>query len=238
LEEFDMKGKPVPVYLLAGGRSALDRGPDPALTAVFSRTGRPEPTVAYVGAASGDNPAFRLMISRYLRAAGSGKVVPVPLAGRRFDRSSCEAILEGADIVYVSGGDVEAGMEILEKRGMTGFFIDLYRSGKPFFGLSAGSIMLAREWVRWSDPDDDSTAEIFPCLGAAQVICDTHGEGDDWVELKALLALESEGTVGYGIRSGASISIDPDGEVRVVGGIVDRFGKVGGAVGDPLPLKP
>ena len=46
--------------------------------------------------------------------------------------------------------------------------------------------MLARRWVRWTDPHNDDSAELFPCLGFAPVFCDTHGEGDGWGELRAL----------------------------------------------------
>lgn len=182
-----------PVFLLAGGRAALDRGPDPTLSALFSSSGKPSPSVAYVGVASGDNVPFRLLISRYLRRAGAGKILPVPLAGRRFDGEECERVLETADIVYISGGDVEEGMRVMDERGMTPLFRRTFESGKPFFGLSAGSIMLAREWVRWRDPEDESSAEIFPCLAFAPVLCDTHGEDDGWEELRALLALERRG---------------------------------------------
>jgi len=48
---------------------------------------------------------------------------------------------------------------------MTDFLRRLHRSGRLFFGTSAGSIMLSRKWVRWRDPHDDRSAELFPCLG-------------------------------------------------------------------------
>ena len=80
----------------------------------------------------------------------------------------------------------------MQEKNITDFLVGLYKQGKPFFGISAGSIMLAQEWIRWRDPEDDTTAEIFPCLGIAPVICDTHGEEDGWEELQALIALEKK----------------------------------------------
>ena len=109
------------------------------------------------------------------------------------------------------------------EKEMTGFLRRLYRSGKLFFGISAGSIMLARKWVRWRDPDDDESAELFSCLGLAPILCDTHGEGDGWEELKALLALSPTGAIGYGIVSGTAIVVEPDGTLSALGGEVDRF---------------
>ena len=41
----------------------------------------------------------------------------------------------------------------LRYAALTGFLPGLYSRGKPFFGLSAGSIMLARERIRRRDPD-------------------------------------------------------------------------------------
>ncbi len=219
-----------PIYLIAGGPgSRRARGPDPLIQQVFETAGVPKPRVAYVGAASGDNAAFLLFISRILRKAGAGKVTLAPLCGRRGSLERALPVLEEADIVFVSGGDVEAGMEILKEKRVLPHLQRLHKAGKPFFGVSAGSIMLARQWVRWSNPDDDSTAETFPCLDFAPVLCDTHGEGDDWVELKALLALCPSGTTGYGIVSGSAIVVKGR-TVKALGGEVHVFRKGRGGV--------
>ena len=74
--------------------------------------------------------------------------------------------------------------------------------------------MLAQEWIRWRDPDDDATAEIFPCLGIAPVICDTHGEQDGWEELQALIALEKDKNIGYGIVSGTAMKFIPTEKLK------------------------
>ena len=50
--------------------------------------------------------------------------------------------------------------------------------------------MLSRQWIAWSDPDDDATAAPFDCLGFAPLLCDTHAEEDDWNELRALLEFQ------------------------------------------------
>ena len=138
--------------------------------------------------------------------------------------------MEAADIIYVSGGDVEWGMQVLAEKGMTDFIMRLFRQGKPFFGLSAGSIILAQEWVRWRDPDDDSTAELFPCLGCAPVLCDTHDEEGGWEELRAALKLKEDGAVGYGIASGTAIKVYPDGKVEAAGEAVHRYLRRGAEV--------
>ena len=95
-----------------------------------------------------------------------------------------------------------------------------HAAGVPFIGLSAGSIMLSRQWIAWSDPDDDATAAPFDCLGFAPLLCDTHAEEDDWNELRALLEFQRPGTRGYGIPSRAMLRVHPDGRTESIGGDV------------------
>lgn len=201
------------------------RGPDPLLQAVFGQVAVRRPTVAYVGTASEDNPAFRLLITRRFQKAGAGKVTLAPLCGRSGNAEKAKAMLEASDLVFFSGGDVEEGIRVLKEKGMADPLLRLYRAGKPFFGISAGSIMLAQRWIRWTDPDDDASSELFDCLGFASVLCDTHGETEGWEELQAMLALSPIGAIGHGIASGTAIVVEPDGTVSALGGEVHRFQK-------------
>ncbi len=220
-----------PILLIAGGHGMrVRKGPDPLLQTIIGRTGLLRPTVAYVGAASGDDEAFRIMMARRLQQAGASKVTLAPLCGRRGDARKAREVLETSDLVFLSGGDVEEGMRVLKKKGMIDALWHLYRMGKPFFGISAGSIMLALRWIRWTDPDDDASSELFDCLGLASVFCDTHGEAEGWQELKALLSLSPDGTIGHGIASGTAITVGPDGIVSALGGEVHRFQRRAGRV--------
>ena len=226
------------MYLLAGDPGARKlRGADPIIRAAIQSTGVTRPKVAYVGAASGDNAAFLLFIGGMLKRSGAGVVTLAPLCGRRGSLKRALPVLEEADLVFVSGGDVEAGMLVLDGTGAGRHLQRLHRAGKPFFGISAGSIMLARRWVRWRDPEDDASAEVFPCLGIAPVLCDTHGEGDEWTELKALLALCPIGATGYGIVSGSALLVRGPTEAVALGGEVHVFRRRRGGVArvDDLP---
>lgn len=221
------------MILLAGDPGRRGRGRDPLLAAVLRRLGLPRPGVAYVGAASNDSRVFFLWIAALLKGAGAGPVRLAPLAKGRADLAKARPLLEQADVIFVSGGDVEFGMGVLERTGAAGLLRELYQAGKPFIGISAGSIMLAGRWVRWADADDDSTAESFPCLGLAPLLCDTHAEGEDWEELKVLLKLTGA-PVGYGIPSGAALHVQPGGAVTALGKPVRQI-----ALGEALPdLKP
>ena len=226
-----MPEKCAPIILIASGRGKrVRKGPDPLLQAVFRQTGLRRPRVAYVGTASGDDTAFRLLIAKHLKKAGAGEVTLVPLCGRRRDTEKAKSILGASDLVFLSGGDVDEGMRVLKERGMIDPLRRLYHTGKPFFGISAGSIMLAQQWIRWRDPDDGATSELFDCLGLASVLCDTHGEAEGWEELQALLSLSKSGAIGYGIASGTAIAVEPDGAVSALGGEVHRFQKMAGGI--------
>jgi cyanophycinase-like exopeptidase len=166
---------------------------------------------------------FRTWIAAMLKKAGAGEVSLAPLCGKRADPAKAAAVLEEADVVFVSGGDVEEGMRVLAETGMVQTLRALAGRGTRFFGISAGSIMLARQWVRWPDPRDDSSAELFPCLDIAPVHCDTHGEADGWEELKSLVRLAPARTVGHGIVSGTALVVHPDGTVAGLGGEIHRF---------------
>jgi peptidase E len=219
-----------PVYLLAGGRPHNPASFNPLYQAVFQESGKAAPSIAYVGAASDDSKAFYLMMAAALKGAGAGKVRLAALASKKVDVQKAKDIMESSDIVYISGGDVEHGMQILANKNLTDFIVGLYKQGKPFFGISAGSIILAKEWIRWPNPDDDNTAEIFPCLGIAPVLCDTHGEADGWEELQALLKLEKDGAIGCGIVSGTALKVFPDGKIEALSGAIHQYQKHSGKV--------
>jgi peptidase E len=228
-----------PVFLLAGGRHSRGKKPDPLLQAVFYEYGIKSPTVAYSGTASGDDRSFFNFIAASFVEAGAAKVVHALIAPEGADIKKAKSILESADIVFISGGDVEAGIEVLREKNMIDFLTGLYRQGKPFFGISAGAIMLADRWIRWPDPDDDDSAELFPCLGFAPIICDTHDEQGGWEELQAALMLEKEGVKGYGLASGSAVRVTSDGIVEGVGGTVYQYARRGDKVvriDDILPV--
>jgi cyanophycinase len=212
-----------PVWLLAGGHGAHRRGADPLLQRALAIAGKPSPSVAYVGAPSGDNRAFFAMISGELRRAGAGEVTLVRFCGRRPDLVRARTELARADLVFVTGGDVEEGMRVLEATGTVAELRELAAGGVPFLGVSAGSIMLARSWVRWRDPHDEASVELFPCLGIADIWCDTHGEAEGWEELAALARVAPEGSVGHGIPTGAGLVVHPDGGLEAAGSPVHRF---------------
>jgi len=256
------KSKPADIFLIAGGPKS--KNTKAILAGALALIKKKAPSVAYIGTASGDNKEFFLMLRQIIMAAGAGSVRLVPIV-RRFDPDKAREILLSSDVVFISGGDADLGMEYLRKRnfytisiskdnaaarrrcrkrivhtlrkpttqptklakeselGLVPFFRELYNRGKLFCGISAGAIMLCRNWMHWRNPDDDNTAELLDCLGFAPLLCDVHAEEDNWVEMKRLLGFFPQGTVGYGIPAEGALRVAPDGKITSIGSAPLQF---------------
>jgi peptidase E len=206
---------------------------------------KPRPLVAYVGTASNDNAGFFTMIKTAVTTgAGDVRMRLAKIASPRASASDARALLDECDLVFVSGGDVDHGIKVLHERDLAKHLQKLAAAGKPMFGVSAGSLMLAKEWVRF--PDEDATkAELFPCLGIAPLHADAHAEADDWGELRVLVDLlrrrGDEDKVGYGLTKKGGLRIDvgeAGAKIKPFGTPIPRVGVRGNKVVDlkPLPL--
>lgn len=225
-----MPPRPLPIHLLAGSPGSRKNVYGPLIAELLRLTGKPRPTVGYLGAATDDDPRFLGWMEALVAAAGPCAFRLAPVKGREAAGGAARAVLEDADLILVGGGDVELGMRRVEERGLGEVLRRKHAAGAPVFGISAGAIMLGREWVRWPDPDDDASAERFDCLGLAPVRIDCHGEEDGWAELHALLRLAGARAVGHGLRAGSAVRVTSRAQVEVVLGEIDRFQVRGGEV--------
>ena len=187
------------MVLLAGAGPATRRDAARFHAEAVRATGKASPVIAYVGAAANDNLIFEKLISRLVFGA-KATVVPVRLKRRALKTSTARSLLADADLVFFTGGDVEVGMQLLESRELVDYLRGLHGSGTVMEGISAGSIMLGRRWVRFPD-DEEAHAHTFPCLGIAGGSFDTHGEADGWSELRTLARVAPEEDVVFGIPS-------------------------------------
>ena len=203
-----------PVLLLAGGGKTDRTAMIDSMARAFA--GIEKPQVAYIGCASGDNLIFFKMMEGYIKKAGAAKVVLVKLAKAKADVAAAKSALAACDAIFISGGEVEDGMNWLKKHDLVGFLHELYNGGKLFVGMSAGTIMLGAKWVKWRIPDDNDTAELFDCLNIVPETFDTHAEEEDWIEIKTALKLMGDGARGYGIPSGGVITGDGEGALTDV----------------------
>jgi peptidase E len=222
------------IYLLAGGPGGSRKTAEQLKTALLS-SGSRSPSVAYIGTASGDSRSFMKWFERPLKEAGAHELRMVPLLGRKADRNEADKILDSSDVIFISGGEVEDGMNGLDPT-MRRHLRQLLEGGKLFIGLSAGSIMMCRAWPHWDDEDNHpEDASLFDCLGFASEIFDTHAEAEGWPELKKAVELEPEGFAGYGIPSGEMAVIGENGILMQNANLVKVVNRSGLAVVETAP---
>jgi peptidase E len=157
----------------------------------IAATGKAKPHIGYVGAAAGDSKAFEKMIGAMMFGI-TAKVTSIPLTKKTLKTSEAKQMLADVDLIFVTGGDVDAGMKAVHQRELAPYFRELHEQGKPMEAVSAGSIMLGQHWVRF-DEKDDSKVELFDCLGVVPYSFDAHSEEDGWSELQALAGLLGKG---------------------------------------------
>ena len=228
-----------PIYLFAGGRGKAIPTTFANFRKVIKNIGKEKPMIAYMGVASlKDNWLIYFILSSLIKMGCNFRIIRVVIVPRNANLQRARELLKNADAVFISVGYVEAGMQALKEKNMVEFLQGLARQGKLFIGGSAGSIIIAKEWVRWRNPKDDASAQLFPCLGLVPFICDTHAETDDWVELKTALQLEKSDVTGYGITSGAYLKVYPDGRLEAEVGSVARFTRRNGEIERQSDLLP
>jgi peptidase E len=231
------------IHLVGGGPGAILATRN-HIKAAVGALGKKKPLVAYVGVASNDNIGFQKMLSAAFLGTGA-RIEMAKLARKTVKVSNARALLGECDLVFMSGGDVEHGMNLLHERGVADDLRALARAGKPFLGISAGSIMTCKQWVRFPG-EDDSKAETFDCLGIAPVHMDAHSEADNWPELRTLVKLlgkSDPAAVAYGVPSKGCLRLElaADGapKLKALGAEITRVAvNKSGAPVDKTPLKP
>jgi cyanophycinase-like exopeptidase len=218
-----------------GGLVAMRRHIKSSVAAVSLR----RPLVAYVGAASSDNVGFRKMLGAAFVGTGA-RLEPVRLVSKRSKLSAASQLLEDCDLVFLSGGDVELGMKVLDERGVSDQLRGLARRGKPFLGISAGSIMACRHWVRFPEDGDDDRAEPFACLGIAPIHMDAHSEDDNWSELRVLVRLLARrgdpDASGYGVPKKGCLRLDLDGRDAQITALGAPCARITARRGEPVDV--
>jgi peptidase E len=217
-----------PITLIAGQFGSPHFGTRPYLEAAMRLTRKDAPKALYIGAASGDDESFGTALCALIGAAGAVDVAWPKLAKRSRDRSVAHRALERVDFVFVGGGDVEAGMDVLRRAQLVAELHAAAVRGVVFAGMSAGAIMLGERWIRWPRADaTDEEAETYECLGIAPCALDTHGEGDGWGEARSFAAVRARELTrkakAYGIPSGGALIVGSGGKMRARGEPVPVF---------------
>lgn len=135
------------------------------------------------------------------------------------------AVLDRADLVFVSGGDPTAGAKELQRTGADAWIREASARGVPAMGVSAGAILLGEWWVDWPEDEEDDPqlerTQLVRCTGVVRGhVFDTHDEEGGWEELRTadeLLRRRGETPQLLGIPTGGALVFGQDGGMEVVG---------------------
>jgi cyanophycinase-like exopeptidase len=219
---------------MRGASYLVGSGEEDLLAAVAERAreaiGKKALTVAVSYApVAGNASGLRFMSERMPRLFPGALVGRFSVNGESGAMRSSEvrAIIDRADLVFVSGGDPTLGARLLDDSGASGWIRDAQARGVATMGVSAGSIALGAWWADW--PDDDSGDEseqlartgLVAGIGAVPGhVFDAHNEEDDWDELRIvarLCAARGESARFLGIATGGAVIFHGDGAMESVG---------------------
>jgi len=219
-----------PVYLVASGQDGLL--PKVAARA-YEALGKKEARIAVTCApVAGDARGLKFMSGRMAGLFPEAQIerFAVPGEDSPMSAATARAVVERADLVFVSGGDAALGAKLLERAGASAWLRRASSRGVPLMGVSAGAIALGAWWADWPEEEDGALpdpgadlagARLLPCIGALPGhVFDTHNEEDDWDELRLVQKLCARRRVKplfVGIPTGGALVFHGDGSMEPVG---------------------
>lgn len=170
---------------------------------------------AYVGASSGDEPAFYSIFRAAVEAVGIEDHRMILSSFQREDRE----FLASADLVVLSGGDPVRGWRIFEQSGLQEAITRRYFEGAVLLGVSAGAVQLG--WTAAPEEAAEAGAGIGPedvtfTFRLVPAVVGVHEEDRDWEGLRRLLRASGAAVRGLGIPSGGGLAYHPDGVIEPI----------------------
>jgi peptidase E len=205
-----MSARLKPIYLLADSRPLfwVDNG-TPFLSTVRQQVENELTRAAYIGASNGDKPEFYSIFRAAMEQIRVSDCRMIPSAPTEQDQS----FLNSADLVLLSGGDVELGWKVMKDNGLSESLVARFNSGAVLMGVSAGAVQLGLVGWRHSEA---SNADLFSTLALVPYVVSAHEEDQDWADLKKLVQFMGGTTYGLGIPKGGAAIHYPDGTLQPV----------------------
>ncbi len=128
-----------PLYLLADSQLLfVKNGGDSLAERIRADLDSANPKAAYIGASNGDQPEFYSLFQAAMESMGISNCRLVPSQPSREDIS----FLENAELIVLSGGDVERGWQVFEQNGLKELVPRKRFDGAVLMGVSAGAVQL------------------------------------------------------------------------------------------------
>lgn len=198
------------IYLLADSQLLFPRQDHSVLlNSIRSEIEMENPKAAYVGASNGDQPEFYQIFKAAMEGIG--------IRDCRMIRASFPAadaaFMEEADLILLSGGDVETGWNAFQQNGFGEAVVRRFNKGAALIGVSAGAVQLGWGAARDGGESSISLLETFKLV---PYVIGVHEEKNGWKELIKLV-VEMGGTLrGLGIPSGAGAIYRPGDSIEPV----------------------
>jgi len=192
-----------PIFLLADSQLLFWRdGGQLLLERVVTRD---QLKAAYIGASNGDDPNFYEIFVSAMEGVGVVDRRMIPSAVSEADME----FLNNADVILLSGGDVEVGWRVFLNNGLSEHIIRRYYEGASLIGVSAGAVQLGLCGLA----ADGSLIETFKLVS---FIIGAHEESDNWKTTRELLRLSGPGKTALGLPAGGGAIYHPDHTVEAL----------------------
>jgi cyanophycinase len=197
-----------PLYLLADSQLLFVKGGRDSLAErIRADLDSANPKAAYIGASNGDQPEFYSLFVAAMESMGISNCRLVPSQPSREDIS----FLENAELIVLSGGDVERGWQVFEQNGLKELVPRKRFDGAVLLGVSAGAVQLGLGCL--SNAAQPKSLDMFRF---APFYVGAHDEENDWWDLRALVNLSQADTRAIGIPAGGGAVYQSDGTLEPI----------------------
>jgi len=195
-----------PLYLLADSQLLFVKiGGDSLAERIRADLDSGKPSAAYIGASNGDQPEFYNLFVAAMESMEISDFRLVPSQPSREDIS----FLENADLIVLSGGNVEQGWQVFEQNGLKELLPRKRFDGAVLMGVSAGAAQLGLGCL--SNAAQPKQIEMFRF---APFYVGAHDEENDWFDLRALVNLAQSDARAIGLPFGGGAVYYADGTLE------------------------
>jgi peptidase E len=199
-----------PVYLFSDSQLLFRKLDDVCfLNSITEGLEKDSLKAAYIGASNGDLPEFYDLFVAAMENIGIRNCRMIRSAFPKDDQN----FLEKADIVLLSGGDVEQGWDVFVKTGIREAIVRKHEEGAILIGISAGAIQLG---LCGSREEEIQEERVFDAFQFVPYIIGVHEEKSDWKNLRKTVLFKGEYTKGIGIPTGGGMVYHEDKTVEPI----------------------
>lgn len=161
------------ILAMGGGGFSMEPGNLLLDQFFFSLAEKNNPSVCFIGTASGDAEGY---IDRFYEYMKDHEVIPSHLSLFKAPAGSLRDYILSKDVIYVGGGNTRNLMALWREWGLDKIIIEAYNNGVVLGGLSAGGLCWFEEGVTDSVP---GTLSKLSCLNILPGSFCPHYDGEE-----------------------------------------------------------